>query len=243
MRIPKLLETFLKTLLTKGSPSKRVKRLINSIGQDLIYNSSRGSIKTVKHSQLGLLTKRIIGSRLMIDCLNRFGHTISYHEVNTLKTAFAETQIHNQLLHSSVPPRVQPSTFVTFVFDNCDHNPETLTGVSMHVTNGIIIQLQCQPQEQVVETHMPQIPKRKSFNQIGTKIQPYKPSKRVNPPNHPCIERNENLLDQYLSKKMDVLWFLLRSQSYLNNQDQTVPGWSGFNYEVHYNTFYSFYSF
>ena len=40
VRIPKLLETFLKTLLTKGSPSKRVKRLINSIGQDLIYNSS-----------------------------------------------------------------------------------------------------------------------------------------------------------------------------------------------------------
>ena len=242
VKIPELLETFLKTLFTKDTPSERVKRLIKSIGQDLIYNSTRGTIKTVKHTQLGLFAKRITGSRLMIDCLNRLGHTISYHEVNSLETAFAETKIHNQMLQSYVPPRVVPSTFVTFVYDNCDHNPETLTGVSMHVTNGIMIQLQREPQNQVTETHMPRIPKRKSLNKIDIEIPFYKPSKRVNPPNYATIERNENLLDQYLSKKMDVLWLLLRAQSYLNNQDQSVPGWTGFNYEVCLNLNFFYHS-
>jgi len=50
VKIPKLLETFLKTMFTKDTPSVRVKRLIKSIGQDLIYNTTRGVIKTVKHT-------------------------------------------------------------------------------------------------------------------------------------------------------------------------------------------------
>lgn len=232
VKIPKLLETFLKTMFTKDTPSVRVKRLIKSIGQDLIYNTTRGVIKTVKHTQLGLFVKRITGSRQMIDCLNRLGHVISYHEVNSLETAFAELQIHNQLLQSYVPPPVVPSIFVTFVFDNCDHNPETLNGVSMHVTNGIIIQLKRENQVQVPETNVPRIQKRKSFTKIDNELLPYKASKRLNPPNFTTIERNENALDEYLSKRMDLLWLLLRIHSYLNSQDQNVPAWTGFYYEV-----------
>ena len=84
MKIPKLLDTFLKTMFTKDTPSVRVKRLIKSIGQDLIYNTNRGVIKTVKHTQLGLFVKRVTGSRQMIDCFNRLGHTLSHHEVNSI---------------------------------------------------------------------------------------------------------------------------------------------------------------
>jgi len=67
------------------------------------------------------------------------GHSISYDEVNVLETALAEKQVQHQLLKSYVPSTVIPSTFVTFVYDNCDHNLETLSGASMHCTYGIII--------------------------------------------------------------------------------------------------------
>lgn len=138
--IPPMLSTFLCTLLTTDKPSDRVTRLINSIGQDIIYNSSSGRIKTIKHVQLGIFTKRKTGSKLLLNCLNRLGHSISYDEVNNVETSFAEVQASNKNHRSFVPNNVQPSTFVTFVYDNCDHNPETLSGVSMHCTNGILIQ-------------------------------------------------------------------------------------------------------
>ena len=141
VKIPELLDTFLKFLLTKTFPvSKRVQRLTKSLGQDLIYNSTHGAIKTVKHLQLGIVTKRKTGSKFLINCLNKLGHTISYDEVSNVETSFAELQANHQSHHSFVPTNLQPSTFVTFVYDNCDHNPETITGVSMHCTNGIIIQ-------------------------------------------------------------------------------------------------------
>ena len=44
VKIPELLDTFLKFLLTKTFPvSKRVQRHTKSLGQDLIYNSTRGA--------------------------------------------------------------------------------------------------------------------------------------------------------------------------------------------------------
>ena len=78
--------------------SERVKRLVKSLGQDIIYNVTRGKLKTAKHSQLGVFVKRKTGSRLLIDFLNRLGHTISYHEVNSLETSFSEKQVENQLV-------------------------------------------------------------------------------------------------------------------------------------------------
>ena len=47
----------------------------------------------------------------------------------------------DMVLKTFVPSNIQPSQFVTFVWDNNDINPESLSGVSMHCTNGIIIQL------------------------------------------------------------------------------------------------------
>lgn len=231
--IPNLLDIFLTSLLTKRrKPSERVKRLTKSLGQDLMYNATRGNIKTVKHTQLGIFIKRITGSRLVIDCFNRFGHTISYHEVNALETAFAEVQMHHQLARTYVPPRVIPSKFVTFVYDNCDHNPESLSGISMHVTNGIMIQLSDRSNQSQSNNQDLNIRKRKSFTAMDIDIAHYKQCERLRPPSLANINGNENLLDQYLSMKADLVWLLLRRQSYIMDQDQNIPAWTGFNYEV-----------
>ena len=108
---------------------------------------SNGKTKTIKHVQLSITTKRKTGSRLMLDSLNCFGHSISYDEVNNVETSFAKLNVRNQSNRSFVPNNVEPSSFITFVYDNCDHNPETLSGASLHVTNGIIFQLSSKTEE------------------------------------------------------------------------------------------------
>ena len=71
VQIPHLFELFLTTLLTPETvPSERVKRLLKSLGQNIIYNVTRGKLKTAKHTQLGDFVKRKTGSRLLIECLN-----------------------------------------------------------------------------------------------------------------------------------------------------------------------------
>ena len=177
VQIPHMLELFLTTFLTNETvPSERVTRLVKSLGQDIINNVTRGKLKTAKHTQLGVFVKRKTGSRVLIDCLNRLGHTISYHEVNLQETGFSEKQVEHQLVREYVPPAVQPSTFLTFVYDNCDHKPETLRGATMHCTNGIIIQRKSrngQPDEAPAEENTNPLVKRKSFALVNIDITPY----------------------------------------------------------------------
>ena len=55
IEIPPLLYTLLRELLTKGTENKRTSRLVESIGQDILYNSSNGRIKTMKQLKLIVL--------------------------------------------------------------------------------------------------------------------------------------------------------------------------------------------
>ena len=59
----------------------------------MIYNTSRGTIKTITFVQTGVITKRKTGSKFIINFLNHVGHSISYDEVNLVETYFAEQQI------------------------------------------------------------------------------------------------------------------------------------------------------
>ena len=77
----------------------------------------------------------------MLDSLICLGYSITYDEVNNVETSFTEFNVKNQSNRSFVPNNVQPLSFFTFVYENCDHNPEMFSGASLHVTNGIIIQL------------------------------------------------------------------------------------------------------
>ena len=91
--LPPLLSSLISTLLTnEGSNSSRCTRLVRSLSQDVIYACSRGKLKTVKHTQLGFITKRKTGSKFLINCLNRLGHCLNYDDINKLETSFAEKQ-------------------------------------------------------------------------------------------------------------------------------------------------------
>ena len=161
--------------------------MTNSIGQDIIYNLTKGKQKTVKHVQLGIVTKRKTGSKFMINSLNRISHSISDDEVNNIETFLAEVEASEQSHQSFVPNKIQPSTFITFVFDNCDHNPETISGTSLHCTNGIIMQAPGFPREISTSEMMCEAitrPRKRSFKALTNNDKPvYRQPKKLNPEN------------------------------------------------------------
>ena len=113
----------------------------DSIANDIMYNTSRGQIKTIKHVQLALGVKRKTGSKKVIEWLNRFGHCISYAEVNAAETKSTMDESKRYQKNTTyVPSVITPSTFVTFIWDNCDHNCELIFDDTLHCMNGIIVQ-------------------------------------------------------------------------------------------------------
>ena len=72
--------------------TERKTPFVSSVAQDLLYATSGGEKKTLKHVQLGLCIKQTTGSRKVIQWLNKFGHSIFYKEKNTVETHLAEDQ-------------------------------------------------------------------------------------------------------------------------------------------------------
>ena len=56
----------------------------------------------------------------MLDSLNCLGHSVFHDEVNNVETSFAELKVKNQSNWLFVPNNVQPSLFVTFIYENCE---------------------------------------------------------------------------------------------------------------------------
>ena len=53
-------------------------------------------------------------------------HSISYKEINIIETHLAEEQTRIQDDRTYVPKNIQPDTMVTFVYDSCDNNTESI---------------------------------------------------------------------------------------------------------------------
>ena len=136
---------------------------------------------------------------MLTECLIKLGNPVSYYEVNRFETFKAENESKNACLQNYVPNNVQPSSFVTFVYDNCDHNPETINGEVMHCTNGIIIQRTPKQANHISICRRKSMQKRRSFKPIAKNIAPYIQSK--NRKNLPVIRNteieNNNLGDMF----------------------------------------------
>ena len=118
----------------------------------------------------------VSGSKDVITWMNRYGHTISSDEVNVVETNTAETQA-SILFRTFVPRITQPSIFVTFVFENCDHNLESKFHLTMHCTDDMMIQ-KCQNTGNRTLTHNPILQqaesrKRRSFNPVPKDSAPF----------------------------------------------------------------------
>ena len=166
-----------------------------------------------KHIQLGISMKRKNGSRNVIEWLNRLGHSLSYKEVNVIETSLAEEHSNLEAPRKYVPNNIQPSTMVTFVYDNCDHNAESIHGFTMHATNGIVIQRtsDASPNDsQQLISSTAQRQRRDSFKPICRELMPYITSKtKENPEAIADVDENSNNFSAILSTRQSMVpWSL-----------------------------------
>ena len=94
----------------------------------MIHSVSRGHIKTPKHIVLLMTVKSLTGNVELITILNRFGHGLSYSQVEEVETALAEMQIAKQQNGFLVPSVCYPNVPAVFCWDNNDLQEETLSG-------------------------------------------------------------------------------------------------------------------
>jgi hypothetical protein len=139
------LEKFLKATLSgkmEEEPSERVSRLIRSYGQDLIYGTSKGRVKTIKSVVLQSCIKSLTNNTELINIINKLGHGISYSLLEELETETAYNLIEeSQEGGVFLPEKVQSNVHTILVYDNIDRVEETLSGAgTTHRCNGIIVQ-------------------------------------------------------------------------------------------------------
>ena len=100
--------------------SPDVNRLALSLSQDLIHSVSRGSIKTPKNVALPMTVKSLAGNVELKTILNRFGHGLSYSQVEEVETALVEMQIAKQQHGVLVTSVCYPYVPAVFCWDNND---------------------------------------------------------------------------------------------------------------------------
>ena len=222
----------------KPTKSPKVTRLVSSIGQDLIYHANNGRKETSKHATFSFSIKRKTGSKIVINSTNKFGHGVSYDEVLILETHLAMEYSKDQIHRSFSAAIIQPSKFVTFVWDTNDINPESLKGLSLHCTNGIVIQSSSndfnvpEPSDTNNSVHSRLRTKQrpKSFQPLPLEMPSYVMVKRKNTEGPTSVELSMHQHEIRRSHMVDTLWIIARSQANKLNLEQQIPGWTGFNY-------------
>lgn len=145
-KVPTPLQDFFEMLLSGDTNCKdlsgRVKRLANSYACDCIYGVSVGKHKTAKHILLPWAVKSLTGNVELIKILNRFGHGISYSQMEELDTELCLKKLDEEEEKGvALPTNIVPGMPTVLAYDNIDRNEETLTGQgTSHRINGIAIQ-------------------------------------------------------------------------------------------------------
>ena len=148
------------------------------------------------------------------------------------ETFFASVQTQNQNIQDFVPSCLEPSLFVTFVYDNGDHNAESLFGLSLHCTNGIAIQnilpritLRSRPER-------PDQPddRRRSLKPLILELDHCISGRRHNPTEMRELHKTLSELDELISKSDDIIWVLAQYNIVSLGHPQLIPGWTGFHH-------------
>ena len=204
-------ETLIDINLDKIPVKSDIQRRILAIGQDLLYTTSKGRVKTPKHVSLAMAVKNLTGSSQVVTLINRFGHSISYNELLEMEVSMALKQIKRQQEGIILPSNINTHVFSSICWDNNDLNEHTLSGSgTTHCTNGIIVQRQvqtCQPPPVPVADH-----DYINIINLGRAI-PFVAQQRPGPHmlNIDSDLFKRSVPDVYLdARKRDLGWFLLR---------------------------------
>lgn len=128
--------------LDKISPE--ITRKAEFLTQNVIFDVHRGRVKPSKHLTLGFTVKALSGSRKIIDILNKYGVSPSYHVLEELETRAANSAIKTSAI---LPPEVvRLANYITVLaFNNFDRFTDSKRNFgqdSLHDTVGIVSQIQ-----------------------------------------------------------------------------------------------------
>ena len=97
-----------------------------------------GKHKPTKNFLLPYAVKTLTGNVEMIQILNRFGHGVSYSQLEENETALRLQKLATESqLKVTLPTSIKPHVFTNLAWDNIDRLKETLTGKGV---NGIAVQ-------------------------------------------------------------------------------------------------------
>ena len=145
--IPHYLGCFMDSLLGKISAtevSPRASRIKLSLTQDIVYNVSRGKVKTPKSFLFPAVIKALTNNTELIKINNRLGHGMSLSMITEAQTERAYQIVESQLKNGClIPDDCRPELFTILVADNIDRLEETLSGQgTTHKVNNLLIQFQ-----------------------------------------------------------------------------------------------------
>ena len=113
-------------------------RYIMSLGQDLVYMSSRGKTRTPKHIGLSVTCHKMTQSKEVIRLLNRNGQGVSYDEVQAIETTWVLQQINEN--HIVLPSNMNRGTFTHAAADNWNRATDAVTGEHLDIVNLVLFQ-------------------------------------------------------------------------------------------------------
>ena len=144
-----------------------------------------------------------------------------------METKLAKEQVNNQTNKSLVPAHIKTSVLVTFCYDNCDHNMESIYNTTLNCTNGIIIHQLDKQQVEAMGTILQSLALKEVHSSLYITSCSRISRKKKGKIQYQS-DTNINLLNGKFSKLEDLLWLLL---SYRHKDNQVIPGWKGFFYE------------
>ena len=208
---------------------------IVSIAQDLIYAESNGKKQTHKALALGMAVRQITGSVRLLRILHGLGHTASTDTVYRHDTVLAISSSNCAGKEIAIPRNISSGTFTTIVWDNNDFNEETVSGKgTTHVANGIIVQKNDVGQRLGEKTIVSK--KNRTIVAPETNIIRYAIKEKgilslQNESSEISLEEESYRPQQNVGRNADFLYLLSRKNASENGK--SLPGWTGFNTQVH----------
>ena len=167
-----------------------------------------------------------IGSKQLINILNRLGHSVSHSFLLELETTMSDSiQVNSEDLSPSI---MRNNNLIThFCWDNLDLNEETASGAgTTHSTYGIVLQeIRSQPYVSPQQTYEVERTENRSITYEPQELEPCFIHPKMTTPR---ILTNKLSSENNVSFDIDIsnfLWVLARYT--MNDDGHSVPGWKG----------------
>ena len=175
--------------------------------------------------------KSLTGNVEIIKILNKFGHGVSYSQLEENETALCLQKLAASVNQKvALPACIKPYVFTKLAWDNIDRLEETLTGKgTSHRVNGIAVQAKVYgPDLHRAELQRIERKKQRSVSVEYQELDVYVAGPRTGP--QPLTTRYTNVQEYQraaqVACKKNLIWLLARQAT------QSIPSWTGFNIRI-----------